>query len=97
MFVIQGGGLVNTRGPGSHRMRSFERHELTPGPVAKNQYSFLHLTIVDGSCTRTSRLPLRSSDAMSDDCAIAADRDRNKMRRLAELAPGTKNGLLFTA
>src|SRR6186713_2652339 len=88
MLVIHGGGLVNTRGPRSQRMRSFERHELTPGPVAKNQYSFLHLTMVDGSCTRTSRFPLRTSDAMSaDDCAVAADRDRSKRRRLTELAP----------
>jgi hypothetical protein len=56
MLVVHAGGLVKTRGPAAQVSRSLECQETIPLPVANNQYSPLHFTIVDGSCARMPRL-----------------------------------------
>src|ERR1044071_3340440 len=60
-LVCQGRRPLNTRGPLVQLIKSFERQETTPLPVAKVQYSSLHFTIVDGSGIGTFRLPARAS------------------------------------
>ena len=51
-----GGGLPIGGGPAAQVSRSLERQEIIPLPVANNQYSSPHFTIVDGSCARMPRL-----------------------------------------
>src|SRR5437899_11664761 len=46
---VHAGALLNTRGPASQLTRSFECRVRMPRPVEKTQYSYLHLTIVEGS------------------------------------------------
>src|ERR1041385_2987566 len=88
-LVRHDGMLVNTRGPLVQLTRSFECHDTIPLPVAKVQYSSLHFTIVDGSCTGTFRLPARASaSAASDGALVSCAREEFKeAMRMRTIAP----------
>jgi hypothetical protein len=60
-------GLVQTRAAPRQFTRSFERHDGTPRPVWKIQYSSLHFTSVEGSCARMPRAPSARSWASAPD------------------------------
>src|SRR6266581_283979 len=67
-FVVHAGRFVNTGGPDCQVIKLVECSEIIPLPVAKTQYSFPSLTIVEGSWAE--RFPCSSIGAAESESSI---------------------------